>query len=213
MRTPSQPGARQVPGTHRHFLHQWWLRRTRRPPESSWSSCAPFDTAPLCTWTAFFCLGADKKGKQGPWRQQILHPQPWQSIASSYKTTWPETSSTFSTFHLILATWWTWTWSVPRWSQTGQASTPLDSLQIDGLVMFGGLNRKRKAKVEVLCWHFLLCLMSKMIQISTFPAAPSTERVPSLAERVASLRYSINLRFLNNRVPALLLTRLQRLPR
>ena len=43
----------------------------------------------------------------------------------------------------------------------------------------------------------------KMIQISTFPAAPSTERVPSLAERVASLRYSINLRFLNNRVPAL----------
>ena len=24
-------------------------------------------------------------------------------------------------------------------------------LQIDGLVMFGGLNRKRKAKVEVLC--------------------------------------------------------------
>ena len=44
----------------------------------------------------------------------------------------------------------------------------------------------------------------RMIQISTFPAAPSTERVPSLAERVASLRYSINLRFLNNRVPALL---------
>ena len=69
--------------------------------------------------------------------------------------------------------------------------------------MFGGFYRKRKVKVEVLCWHFLLCLMSKMIQISTFPAAPSTERVPSLAERVASLRYSINLRFLNNRVPAL----------
>ena len=43
----------------------------------------------------------------------------------------------------------------------------------------------------------------KMIQISTFPAAPSTERVPSLAERVASLRYLINLQFLNNRVPAL----------
>ena len=43
----------------------------------------------------------------------------------------------------------------------------------------------------------------KMIQISTFPAAPSTERVPSLAKRVASLRYSINLRFFNNRVPAL----------
>ena len=48
--------------------------------------------------------------------------------------------------------------------------------------------------------------MSKMIQISNFPAAPSTERVPSLAERVASLTYSINLRFLNNRVPALLKT-------
>ena len=46
----------------------------------------------------------------------------------------------------------------------------------------------------------------KVIKISTFPAAPSTERVPSLAERVASLRYSINLRFLNNRVPALIIT-------
>ena len=45
-----------------------------------------------------------------------------------------------------------------------------------------------------------------MIQISTFPAAPSTERVPSLAERVASLRYSINLQLLNNRVPGLLMT-------
>ena len=46
----------------------------------------------------------------------------------------------------------------------------------------------------------------KMIQISTFPAAPSTERVPSLAERVASLRYSINLQLLNNRVPGLIIT-------
>ena len=46
----------------------------------------------------------------------------------------------------------------------------------------------------------------KMIQISTFPAAPSTERVPSLAERVASLRYSINLQLLNNRVPGLVST-------
>ena len=46
----------------------------------------------------------------------------------------------------------------------------------------------------------------KVIQISTFPAAPSTERVPSLAERVASLRYSINLQLLNNRVPGLLST-------
>ena len=43
----------------------------------------------------------------------------------------------------------------------------------------------------------------KMIQIWTFPAAPSTERVPSLAERVAYLRYSINLRLFNWRVPAL----------
>ena len=42
-----------------------------------------------------------------------------------------------------------------------------------------------------------------MIQIWTFPAAPSTERVPSLAERVAYLRYSINLRFFDWRVPVL----------
>ena len=46
----------------------------------------------------------------------------------------------------------------------------------------------------------------KMIQIWTFPAAPSTERVPSLAERVAYLRYSINLRLFNWRVPALIST-------
>ena len=50
----------------------------------------------------------------------------------------------------------------------------------------------------------------KVIQISTFPAALSTERVPSLAERVASLRYSINLRFLNYRVPALIYTLLKK---
>ena len=43
-----------------------------------------------------------------------------------------------------------------------------------------------------------------MIQIWTFPAAPSTERVPSLAERVAYLGYSINLRLFNCRVPALI---------
>ena len=43
----------------------------------------------------------------------------------------------------------------------------------------------------------------KMIQIWTFPADPSTERVPSLAERVAYLRYPINLRLFNWRVPAL----------
>ena len=43
----------------------------------------------------------------------------------------------------------------------------------------------------------------KMIQIWTFPAALSTERVPSLAKLVAYLRYSINLRLFNWRVPAL----------
>ena len=51
-----------------------------------------------------------------------------------------------------------------------------------------------------------------MIQIWTFPADPSTERVPSLAERVAYLRHPINLRLFNWRVPALLNTRLQRFP-
>ena len=47
----------------------------------------------------------------------------------------------------------------------------------------------------------------KMIQIWTFPAAPtpSTKRVPSLAERVAYLRYSINLRLFNWPVPGLVL--------
>ena len=43
----------------------------------------------------------------------------------------------------------------------------------------------------------------KMIQIWTFPAAPSTKRVPSLAERVDYLRYSINLRLFDWRVPVL----------
>ena len=43
----------------------------------------------------------------------------------------------------------------------------------------------------------------KIIQIWTFPAAPSTERVPCLGERVAYLRYSINLQLFNWRVPAL----------
>ena len=42
------------------------------------------------------------------------------------------------------------------------------------------------------------------VQIWTFPAAPSTERVPSVAERVAYLRYSINLQLFNWRVPALI---------
>ena len=43
----------------------------------------------------------------------------------------------------------------------------------------------------------------KIIQIWTFPAAPRTERVASLVERVAYLRYSINLQLFNGRVPAL----------
>ena len=50
----------------------------------------------------------------------------------------------------------------------------------------------------------------KIIQIWTFPAAPSTERVPSLAERVAYLRYSINLRLFSWRVPALVMIQLIR---
>ena len=49
----------------------------------------------------------------------------------------------------------------------------------------------------------------KMIQTLTFPAAPSTERVPSLAERVAYLRHPINLRLFNWRVPALVMTHLR----
>ena len=48
----------------------------------------------------------------------------------------------------------------------------------------------------------------KMIQIWTSPAAPSTERVPFLAERVAYLRYSIGLRLFNWQVPALVKTQI-----
>ena len=46
----------------------------------------------------------------------------------------------------------------------------------------------------------------KTIQIWSLTSAPSTERVPSLAERVAYLRYLINLRLSNWRVPALVYT-------
>ena len=89
------------------------------------------------------------------------------------------------------------------------------NLQQDGKAMIAwSLNLLRRSVNLVACnmirntfsQNDVWCLMSKMIQISTFPAAPSTERVPSLAERVASWRYSINLRLLNNRVPALLAT-------
>ena len=43
----------------------------------------------------------------------------------------------------------------------------------------------------------------KMIHICTFPAALSTERVLSHAERVAYLRYSINLQLFKWRLPGL----------
>ena len=63
--------------------------------------------------------------------------------------------------------------------------------------------RKRKWKLNV---EIFTLFDVKMIQIWTFPADPSTERVPSLAELVAYLRHPINLRFFNWRVPALLIT-------
>ena len=59
---------------------------------------------------------------------------------------------------------------------------------------------------RIASFKLAMCLMSKWFKIWTLPAAPSSERVPSLAERVAYLRYSINLRLFNWRVPALLLT-------
>ena len=63
--------------------------------------------------------------------------------------------------------------------------------------------RKRKWKLNV---EIFTLFDVKMIQIYTFPADPSTERVPSLAERVAYLRHPINLRLFNWRVPALIST-------
>ena len=72
--------------------------------------------------------------------------------------------------------------------------------------MFGYLWRVEKEKSERK-WKFNVEIFTlfdvKMIQIWTFPADPSTERVPSLAERVAYLRHPINLRLFNWRVPAL----------
>ena len=61
--------------------------------------------------------------------------------------------------------------------------------------------RKRKWNLDIFTLFDV-----KMIQIWTFPADPSTERVPSLAERVAYLRHLINLRLFNWRVPALMKT-------
>ena len=79
-------------------------------------------------------------------------------------------------------------------------------LYIDALVIFGGVekeNSERKRK-----WKFNVEIFSlfyvKMIQIWTFTAALSTDRVPSLAKRVAYLGYLINLRLFNWRVPALI---------
>ncbi len=74
--------------------------------------------------------------------------------------------------------------------------------------MFGYLWRVEKEKSErKQKWKFNVEIFTlfdvKMIQIWTFPADPSTERVPSLAERVAYLRHPINLRLFNWRVPAL----------
>ena len=75
--------------------------------------------------------------------------------------------------------------------------------------MFGYFGRVEKEKSEIKQkWKFNVEIFTlfdvKMIQIWTFPADPSTERVPSLAERVAYLRHPINLRLFNWRVPALL---------
>ena len=80
--------------------------------------------------------------------------------------------------------------------------------------MFGYLWRVEKEKSErKRKWKFNVEIFTlfdvKMIQIWSFPADPSTERVPSLAERVAYLRYSINLRLFNWRVPALIKTHLK----
>ena len=77
--------------------------------------------------------------------------------------------------------------------------------------MFGYLWRVEKEKSErKQKWKFNVEIFTlfdvKMIQIWTFPADPSTERVLSLAERVAYLRRPINLRLLNWRVPALVVT-------
>ena len=77
--------------------------------------------------------------------------------------------------------------------------------------MFGYLWRVEKEKSErKRKWKFNVDIFTlfdvKMIQMWTFPADPSTERVPSLAERVAYFRHPINLRLFNLRVPALMQT-------
>ena len=64
-------------------------------------------------------------------------------------------------------------------------------------------DRKQKWKLNV---EIFTLYDVKIIPIWTFLADPSTERVLSLAERVAYLRYPINLRLFNWRVPALGIT-------
>ena len=65
------------------------------------------------------------------------------------------------------------------------------------------LNSIQPEKKDYFSLVMLTLFDVKIIQIWTFPAASSTERVPSLAERITYLRYAINLRLFNWRVPAL----------
>ena len=97
----------------------------------------------------------------------------------------------------------------PPWLSTSPESScqlPMEDLMIVWLCLE---NWKRKIR-EKAKWKFNIEMFTlydvKMIQIWTFPAAPSTKCVPSLAERVAYLRYSINLRLFNWRVPGLIFT-------
>ena len=67
-------------------------------------------------------------------------------------------------------------------------------MQIDGLVIYGGLkwkNQRESGKWKFNAEIFTL-LDVKMIKIWTFPADPSIERVPRLAEQVAYSRHPIS---------------------
>ena len=57
---------------------------------------------------------------------------------------------------------------------------------------------------RIASFKLAMCLMSKWFRFGLFQQPPSTKRVPSLAGRVAYLRYSINLQLYNRRVPALI---------
>ena len=110
--------------------------------------------------------------------------------------------------------WW------PFSSQSLTFSIPKHSLWVNKVVRLFGLwcfadwwfgylwrvekeksERKRKWQFDV---EIFSPYMDKMIWMWTFPADPSTERVRSLAERVAYSRHPINLPLFNWRVPALL---------